>query len=445
MKQSKAGTIPDSLNVLLVGGGGREHALAWKLRQSKRLASLWTTHPANPGLASLAKPLDAPFSMKELYRTEQACNKAGINFVIVGPEEPLALGIVDKLASPNRPVFGPVQAGAMLEADKSWAKRLMRSAMIPTAESRTFRDPQGASEYLRTRTVPPVVKAAGLAAGKGVVVAESIQEALDAVDRIMVRREFGDAGAEVVIEERLEGPELSVFALTDSRDFVILDACQDHKRLLEGDRGPNTGGMGAYCPTPFMNAALMVEVQTKIIIPTIDALRREGVEYRGVLYVGLMLTPAGPKVLEYNTRFGDPECQTLLPRIKGDLLELLWHAAAGRLADAPEIEWDQRASCCVVLASPGYPLEPVTGGVITGLDKAAEMPDVHVFHAGTSRGKSGDIVTSGGRALGIVGLGPSLVDARNRALAACDAIEFQGKQFRRDIANKAITQPVAGA
>jgi phosphoribosylamine--glycine ligase len=447
--------IPDRVNILLVGGGGREHALAWKLKQSKRLGRLFTTHPQNPGLAALARPMDAPFSTKEAYRVAQFCIREKIDLVIVGPEEPLAEGIADALTNPDVLVFGPTKAAAMLEADKAWSKRLMRSSLIPTAEARFFKDAKEAAKYIRSReeTESHVVKAAGLAKGKGVIVCKNGPEALDAIRRMLIEREFGDAADEIIIEERLEGPEVSVFALTDGRDLVILDACQDHKRLRENDEGPNTGGMGAFSPTPLMNAKLMNEVQGKILVPTIDALRREGIEYRGLLYAGIMLTPAGPKVLEFNVRFGDPECQTLVPRMKGDLLPLLWACAAGpgALANADDVEWDSRHSCCIVLASPGYPENPRVGLPIEGIAEAEKLPDIRIFHAGTtlptlgksessseSRGRApGAPLTSGGRVLNVVALGSSLREARDKALSAADLIQFEGKQVRRDIGAKA--------
>ncbi|MDX2114960.1 MAG: phosphoribosylamine--glycine ligase [Planctomycetota bacterium] len=437
----KPPVMPDRINVLLVGGGGREHALAWKLRQSRRLGELHTTHPSNPGLARLARAIDVPFLMKEAYRLEQYCRRHSIGLVVVGPEEPLAQGIVDKLSSPQVRVFGPSAAAAALEADKAWAKRLMRGSLIPTAEARTFKEFDAAQEYLRTREVTEahVVKAAGLAKGKGVIMCRDGPSALEAVRRMLVAREFGEAGAEVVIEETLEGPEVSIFALTDGRDLVILDAAQDHKRLRENDEGPNTGGMGAFSPTPLVNAKLMADVQRKILVPTLDAMRREGAEFRGLLYAGLMLTPAGPKVLEFNVRFGDPECQALMPRIRGDLLPLLWACAAGEgaLHNAEDVEWDQRASCCVVLAAPGYPDDPKPGIPIDGVDRAEAMPDVQVFHAGTAAAEGGGLVTAGGRVLNVVGLGATLAEARERALAAADVITFEGKQMRRDIGARA--------
>ncbi len=432
--------MPDRVNVLLVGGGGREHALAWRIRQSPRLGALYTTHPSNPGLAALAKPMDVPCRAKDPHRAQQFCRRERIGLVVVGPEEPLAEGLADALACADTLVFGPTKAAAMLEADKAWSKRLMRGSLIPTADARAFKEADQAEDYIRSResATPHVVKAAGLAKGKGVVVCRDGPEALDAVQRMLVRREFGEAGSEILIEERLEGPEVSVFALTDGRDLVILDACQDHKRLKENDEGPNTGGMGAYSPTPVMTAKVMAEVQRKILVPTLDALRREGIEYRGVLFAGLMLTPAGPKVLEFNVRFGDPECQALMTRMKGDLLPLLWGCAAGpgALSGVDDLDWDSRASCCVVLAAPGYPDTPKAGLPIEGVDEAARMDGVLVFHAGTEM-REGTLVTAGGRVLNVVGLGETLREARDRALAACDAIRFEGKQMRRDIGGRA--------
>lgn len=431
----------DTLNVLLIGGGGREHALASRLRDSSRLGDLWTTHPGNPALAEMARAVDVPVDIAQAYRLEQFTRHQEIDLVVVGPEDPLAQGWADRLTSDRCKVFGPSAAAAKLESDKAWAKKLMRAALVPTAEARTFRDFEAARNFLSTRDEPQVVKAAGLAKGKGVIVCQTQDESIAALERIMRDREFGEAGAEVVIEERLEGPEVSVFALVDGRNFLILDSCQDHKRLGEGDAGPNTGGMGAYCPTPLVDAELMATVQRKILVPTIDAMRREGIEYRGVLYAGLMLTPSGPKVLEFNVRFGDPECQCLMPRLKGDLLEILDATARGRLDDV-DLDWDPRPTCCIVLASAGYPDAPRQGDVITGVDEADRLGGVFVYHAGTARSASGDLITAGGRVLSVVGQGDSLESARDRALEACDRIQFEGKQLRRDIAWQSIGQTI---
>lgn len=424
----------DKLNVLLIGGGGREHALAWKLKQSPRLGTLYATHAGNPGIAALAKPIDHDYSMKELYRLRFFIEKHDIRLVVVGPEDPLAAGIADKLSNERVAVFGPGAEGAQLEANKAWSKRFMRAASIPTAEARTFTDPEAARAYLETRDEPQVIKAAGLAAGKGVVVAASLEEALGAVDRFMVKREFGEAGAEVVVEERLKGAEVSVFALTDGRSLYILDTAQDHKRLGEGDTGPNTGGMGAYSPTALVDERLFQRVQSEILVPTIDALRRDDIAYRGVIYAGLMLTPGGPKVLEYNCRFGDPECQVLLPRLRGDLVEICYATATGQLEHV-DLSWDPRVAVCIVLASGGYPGPYKTGVPIEGIGEAAAMEDVLIFHAGTRR-DGASIVTAGGRVLNVVALGASLAEAREKANRAAELVRFEGKTYRRDIAAK---------
>ena len=426
------GKTPERLNVLLMGGGGREHALAWRLKKSSSLGDLHVTEPSNPGLAAMGKAVDVPVSVRESYRLVQYCEAHGINLVVIGPEDPLADGMADALRTPARAVFGPGKDGARLEADKSWAKKMMRAVSIPTAESRTFTDAETALEYLATREHAPVIKAAGLAKGKGVVVPETRDEADAAVRAMMIDRVYGDAGATVVIEERLKGPEISVLALTDGRTAAVLDACQDHKRLLAGGRGPNTGGMGAFCPSPLMTDALYDTVQREVLAPLMDGLRREGIDYRGVIYAGLMLTPAGPKVLEFNVRFGDPECQPLMVRWQGDFAKTLHQCASGRLEEA---RWgfDDRAACCVVLASKGYPEKPVMGFAITGVDAANAMEGVTVFHAGTKRGNGGGFVTAGGRVFGVTALGATVAEARDRALAAADAIEFEGKQVRRDI------------
>ncbi len=431
MTKSKAKT-PDKLKVLLIGGGGREHSLAWRLKKSASVAELHVTHPQNPGLGALGKAVDVPVSMKEIYRLTQYCDANGINLVVIGPEDPLAEGMADALRTAERAVFGPNKDGAKLEADKAWAKQLMRAAGIPTAESRTFHDAESAVEFLETRDTAQVIKATGLAKGKGVVVPDSLDEAREAIRQIMVERVYGAAGDSVLIEERMKGPEVSVLALCDGRTAAVLDACQDHKRLGEGGTGPNTGGMGAFCPSPLADEKLYATVQREVIAPLMDALRREGIDYRGVLYAGLMLTAGGPKVLEFNVRFGDPECQPLMARWQGDLGKTLYECATGRLEDS---RWgfDDRAACCVVLASKGYPEKPEVGFPISGVDEANAMEGVTVFHAGTKRGEKGGFVTAGGRVLGVTALGATVGEARERALAGADVIEFEGKVVRRDI------------
>jgi phosphoribosylamine---glycine ligase len=422
----------DRINVLLIGGGGREHALGWKLAQSPRLNRLFIANPENPGLASLGEAVDVPVNAKEAYRTAQYCRKHDIRLVIIGPEEPLAQGFADKLRAENIMVFGPGADGARLEADKAWSKQIMRSALIPTAEGRIFNDAEGAISFVRSREHAPVVKAAGLAKGKGVYVPRTQEEAVHAVEEIMVKKIFGDAGRQVVIEERLSGPEVSILALVDGRNIYVLESAQDHKRLGDGDTGPNTGGMGAFSPSPNVDDALLDKVQRQVLVPTLDALRRDDIDYRGVLYAGLMLTHGGPKVLEFNVRFGDPECQALMMRLKSDLLELVLATCESRL-DEVEIEWEPGVSCCIVMAAYGYPDKPRSGDVITGIEEAGDIDTVQVFHAGTRRNQDGEIVTSGGRVLNICATGADLEQARDRAYRACDLIDFTGKQYRRDI------------
>jgi len=469
--------MPEPVNVLLIGGGGREHALAIKLRQSARLGELWITHPENPGLAALGRAVDVPVNIREIYRLQQVIERHKIGLIVIGPEEPLAEGFVDKLTTPQTKVFGPRMEAARLEGDKGWAKQVMRAGSIPTAESRVFGDPEGARAYCESREADdpvlsklfadaekypdpqerrklieqqihlsrevhaayhakradlPVVKAVGLAKGKGVVVPGTLAEALTAVNSIMVRREHGDAGRQVLIEERLHGREVSLLALCDGNTLLVLPPCQDHKRLGDGDTGPNTGGMGAFCPADTLDEATMLRVEREVLVAAIDALRRDGIEFRGVLYAGLIITHAGPKVLEFNVRFGDPECQPLMARLKSDLIDLLEATCDGTLAETT-VEWDPRPACCVVLASEGYPVKPTIGVPITGIDDAEAMPGVTVTHGGTRRMPDGRIVTNGGRVLSVTALGDTLEDARARAYAACEVIRFAGKTYRTDI------------
>ena len=431
--------MADRVNVLLMGGGGREHALALSLSRSARIGQLWLTHAPgqNPGLAALGRVADVPVNIRESYRLVQFCEHHAIGLVVIGPEEPLAEGFADKLRAPGRLVFGPGAEGARIEADKSWAKQLMRGASIPTAEARVFSDADSAKAYLRSRETPPVIKATGLAKGKGVFVPETTEESLAAIDRIMVQRVFGDAGREVVVEERLRGPEVSVLALVDGRNIYVLETAQDQKRLGDGDTGPNTGGMGAFSPSGLVDDAMMAKIQSQVLVPTVDALKRDGIDYRGVLYAGIMLTPAGPKVLEFNCRFGDPECQALMARFRSDLLEVMLATCEGRL-DEVDIEWEPGASCCVVLAAAGYPDKPRGGDVITGLEEAGRVEGVRVYHAGTARDAAGRVVTAGGRVLGVTAVGADLEQARRRAYQACELIRFEGKVMRRDIGVKAV-------
>lgn len=425
----------DKVNVLLVGGGGREHALAWKMSQSPRMGNLFLTDAQNPGLASLGAAVDVPVDFRQPFRLQRFCDKNNVGLVVIGPEEPLAIGLADAIGSPSRVVFGPSAAAARLEADKAWCKALVRNASVPMADGRAFTDYGAARAFVETREDPPVIKASGLAKGKGVVVPKTGAEALDALERMMVKLEFGEAGRTVVVEERLEGDEVSVLCLVDGRTIYVLEPCRDHKRLGEGDTGPNTGGMGVICPGGVTDDALLHQIQSEIIVPTVDAMRREGIDYRGVLYAGVMVTPAGPKLLEFNVRFGDPECQALMMRLESDLIGLMI-ATATRKLDEADIAWSPDHVCSVVLASGGYPGRYKTGVPIDGLDSAAKVPGVVVFHAGTKKsagGSGGGVVTSGGRVLNVTARAGSLAEARKRAYEACDLIRFEGKTLRRDI------------
>jgi phosphoribosylamine--glycine ligase len=429
--------------VLLIGTGGREHALAWKIKQLPRLGPLWVTEGANAGLAALGTMCPVAMDGRDAFRMTRWCEANNIHLVVVGPEASLAQGVADVLQSQSRMVFGPTKAGAQIESDKSFAKQLMRQASIPTAEARVFTDTELARAYVLTREDPCVIKAVGLASGKGVIVCENQAEALVAIDRMLSRREFGAAGEKILVEEKLNGQEVSVLALVDGRTITILDPCQDHKQRDEGDTGPNTGGMGAYCPTPVIDSATMRLVEQQILVPAIDALRRDGIEYRGVLYAGLMLTHGGPKVLEFNCRFGDPECQPLMARLKGDLIEILWATASGGLEHV-DVEFDERVACCVVMCSAGYPGKVENGQLITGIEEAEALSsngdEVIVFHAGTTRNAKGELVTNGGRVLGVTALASDLHAARDLANAACEKIHFDGAFWRKDIGDRVLVR-----
>ena len=426
---------PDTVNVLLLGTGGREHALAWKLKKSRRLGTLWVEPGANAGLLELGRVCPEPIN--DMFRLCRWCEREEISLVVIGPEGPLAADYATKLADPpRRVVFGPTKAGAQLEWDKAFAKQVMRAASVPTGESRTFNDAEQALAYVATRVDGCVVKATGLCAGKGVVVCKTVDEARRAVEDCLVRKVFGEAGATIVVEELLSGPEVSVLALCDGQTFWILDPAQDHKRVGDGDTGPNTGGMGAFCPTPKATNDLLRIVQRDVLVPTVDALKRMEIPFRGVLYAGLMLTPAGPKVLEFNTRFGDPETQPIMARLKGDLVEICWATATGQLAEV-DLGFDSRAACCVVVCAKGYPGTYAKGLEIEGIDAARAIErqpgeDVIVFHAGTAR-KDGKVVTAGGRVLGVTALAATGARAAELARAAAGCIRFEGAFFRKDI------------
>jgi phosphoribosylamine--glycine ligase len=429
------------MRVMVVGNGGREHALAWKLKQSPRIKRLWIA-PGNAGTAQEGE--NVPIGVDDIRGLVAFAKKESVDLVVVGPELPLSLGLVDALGEERIRAFGPSRAAAQLESSKVFCKLLLRQADVPTAECQIFRDVESATRYIKSRyandreRTPLVVKADGLASGKGVIVCSYRDEVLDAIDRIGRKQEFGRAGAQMVIEERLEGPEVSVLAITDGRTIVPLPSAQDHKAAYDGDTGPNTGGMGAYSPTPIMTEELLETVQDKILVPSIHAMKRNRKPFRGVLYAGLMLTASGPKVLEYNVRFGDPECQPLLMRLKSDLLDLLEATVEGNLDSIDAPEWDPRPAICVVMASAGYPGSYETGSEITGLDAADKVTDVKVFHAGTQL-KDGKVLTSGGRVLGVTAMGTSLANAKLQAYKGVQAIRWPGAWCRKDISDKAAT------
>ncbi len=423
------------MNVLVVGRGGREHALVWKLAQSPRVERVYCA-PGNAGTAQ--DGVNVPIEANDFDRLVKWAKKEEIALTVVGPEEPLALGIVDFFQKAGLRIFGPSKEAAQLEASKVFAKQLMRHADVPTADFRVCDHPDPARHYIETREYPVVVKADGLAGGKGVIVCSTTEEAMTAIDRIMVKEEFGlPAGRQVVIEKRLEGQELSILALVSGRAILPLQPTQDYKPAFDNDTGPNTGGMGAYCPAPLGTPE--GEIERTILVPTVHALKRSRRPFRGVLYAGLMITNQGPRVLEFNCRFGDPETQPLLMRLRTDLLDLLEAVVDGKLEDFPEskLEWDPRPGVCVVMASQGYPGSYAKGKVITGLEEAAAIPGVKIFHAGTKL-ENGTIITDGGRALGVTALGDTLADAKRTAYEAVAKISFPGAFYRNDIADKAI-------
>ncbi len=423
------------MNVLVIGNGGREHALAWKLRQSPHVKRVFVA-PGNAGTALDAENVD--ISATDIPRLIKFAQQEKIHLTVVGPEQPLAAGLVDAFEAEKLRVFGPTKAAAELESSKVFCKNLLRHADVPTADYRTFRDPESALTFLNNREdVPVVVKADGLAAGKGVIVCNNRDEAIAAVKQIAQDKIFGNAGNQLVIEERLDGPEVSVFAITDGRTIVTLAPCQDHKRAYDGDTGPNTGGMGAYCPTPLIDAEKLHWIEAHVLVPTVHAMKRSRRPFRGVLYAGLMLTNQGPKVLEYNVRFGDPECQPLLMRLKSDLFEILDAAADQRLDEIAPPQWSPNPAICVVMASEGYPGKYESGRVIRGLSEAATLPNVKVFHAGTAT-SNGDIITAGGRVLGVTATGTSIAAAKLQAYRGVKAIRWQGAWCRKDISDKAL-------
>jgi phosphoribosylamine--glycine ligase len=421
------------MRVLVIGSGGREHALVWKLAQSKKVDKLYCA-PGNPGTALLAE--NVPLDPENINGLLHLVRQKKIDFTVVGPEDPLSMGIVDQFVERRLAVFGPTQRAARLESSKVFTRKLCRQHAIPSAEFGIFTDPEAVRKYVRENGLPAVVKADGLAKGKGVYVCRTPEDVNQAIDDIMIKKIFGDAGNDVVVEEFLVGEEASILAFTDGRNIYPMESAQDHKPVFDKDLGPNTGGMGACSPAPVITPDLATEIERDILVPVVHAMNTEECPYQGVLYAGLMITRSGPRVLEFNVRFGDPEAQPILMRLQSDLLDVLVAVTQGEL-DRVKLEWDRRPAVCVVMASGGYPGDYSKGKEITGLDEAAKLDDVVVFHAGTTE-KDGRFFTRGGRVLGVTALGDTVQAAQERAYEAVRLIHFEGAHYRTDIGSKAV-------
>ncbi len=421
------------MKVLVIGSGGREHAIVWKLAQSPRVDKIYCS-PGNAGIAEIAECIDIDISDHESLI--DFVKYDWIDLTIAGPEDPLTKGIVDKFESAGRRCLGPVKDAARLEASKVFAKEFMRKYKIPSAEYKTFTSYIHAEEHVRMKGAPIVIKADGLAAGKGVFVAKTVGEAISALRLIMKEKAFGPAGDRVVVEECLEGEEASYLVFTDGKTILPMASSQDHKRVYDNDEGPNTGGMGAYSPAPVITPEVEKKIMDRVMKPAIRGLKKEGIKYKGILYAGIMLRDGEPSVLEFNCRFGDPETQPILTRLDSDLLEISMAVTDEKLSDI-SLEWRPEASVCVVAASGGYPGKYETGKVISGLDDVKKMKDTVVFHAGTAYDGQ-NIVTAGGRVLGVTALGKDIREARDRAYEAISKIHFEGMHYRKDIANRAI-------
>ena len=417
------------VNILVIGSGGREHALSWKLSQSSKVETVYTA-PGNGGTKN-----NVPIDVNDLDRLAEFAQKNNC-FTVVGPEDPLSVGIVDKFNELNLKVFGPLQAAAQLESSKIWAKNFMKRNNIPTAQFEIFDDPQKAEEYVKSIDYNVVVKADGLAAGKGVIVCNSDDEAISAIQTILVKKTFGDAGNKIIIEERIDGIEASYIALSDGNIALPMASSQDHKRIFDDDKGPNTGGMGAYSPTPIVTDILAKKIQEEVIEKTIHAMKNEGISFKGFLYAGIMIKNDMPYVLEYNVRMGDPECQPITMRMNFDLYDYFVASVDGTLSSMPSLSWKDQFAVCVVLASNGYPGSYPTNDEITGFDSISN--DTNVFHAGTKK-SDGKIFSNGGRVLGVTSLGDSLASAISNAYSAIEKIVWSSKYCRKDIGKKGLS------
>ncbi len=429
------------MKVLVVGNGGREHAITWKVAQSPRVDRVFVA-PGNAGTNLHGENVD--LAVSDIAGLVKFAKQNDIGLTVIGPEVPLCDGIVDVFEAEGLKVFGPDKSAAQLEGSKVFCKNVLRAADVPTADFQEFRDASSAERFINERysetpeDCPVVVKADGLAAGKGAIVCKTRDDALEAINMIARERQFGDAGNRMIIEDRMSGTEASILAITDGKTILTLPPAEDHKRAHDNDAGPNTGGMGAYCPTPSIDADTLNWVESNVLVPTVHVMKRNRNPFRGILYAGLMLTPQGPKVLEYNVRFGDPECQPMLMRLKTDFVDILEATVDRRLAEIGQLEWDPRPSVCVVMASEGYPGAYEKGKVIRGLDEAAKIDDVVVFHAGTTTNDAGEVVTNGGRVLGVTALGDTVAGAKLQAYKAVKCIRWDGAWCRKDISDKAM-------
>lgn len=419
------------MKILVVGGGGREHAIIWKLKQSSLVSKIFAA-PGNAGISLIAESVD--IKADNINGLADFAKKNNIDLTVVGPELPLTLGIVDEFNQRDLRIFGPTQLAAEIEGSKAFAKEFMRKYHIPTAPYQIFSDLTEATKFVKSAALPVVIKASGLAAGKGVVIAHNQEEAVQAVERMMVQKVFGEAGTSIVVENFLQGQEVSVMAFTDGKTVKMMLPSQDHKRVGDGDTGPNTGGMGAYCPVNFMDDITLKTIKEHILEPTIYGLEKEGRNYKGVLYAGLMITPAGPKVMEFNCRFGDPETQAVLPLLKSDLADIFIAIVDGNLAIIDELEWEQKAAVCVILASKGYPDKPEIGRRIFGLRNYSDMNSM-IFHSGTRR-EGKNWITAGGRVVGVTSVENDLPSAISRAYDVIENIKFDGMIYRTDIGLK---------